>query len=107
MRRRRERGGAAAATSISGRFDEIKSAIAPKAPVEKLDPAARKLRLVEFTRRQAHLSNTLPMAKMRRTARIAVLLALVCIIGGALVFRSPVVQQFPQLAGVYAAVGLG
>jgi predicted Zn finger-like uncharacterized protein len=88
-------------------LDEVKAALGQKPAPEKLDPAAGKLRLVEFARRQAHLSSTLPMAKMRRTARIAAAVLLGAVIGGALLFRTQVVQQFPELAGVYAAVGLG
>ena len=47
------------------------------------------------------------MARFKRVARLGVLVALVMTSGGGVLLREPIVAQFPQLAGVYAAVGLG
>ena len=92
-------------------LDDIKAAIAPKAktaaPPEKLDPAARKRQQQEFSRRQRSMASRLPAARIRRAARIAAGLVIVLVVGGGTVFRTLIVQQFPQLAGLYAAVGLG
>ena len=90
-------------------LDDVTAAIAPKAEVasQKPDAASHHLVQLAFWRRQASLNDSLPIARMRRTARMAGFLALVVVVGGGILFRFPIVQQFPQLAGVYDAVGLG
>jgi len=84
--------------------DEIKAAIGNGE--ETLDPEARRRQQQEFSRRQRSLTNRLPMARFRRAARFAVLGVMVLIVGGVIMLRGPIVGQFPQLAGAYAAVGL-
>jgi predicted Zn finger-like uncharacterized protein len=72
-----------------------------------LDPAADKRQQLEFWQRQLSLHSRLPIARVRRFARLAALGALLAVVGGGLAGRTAIVQQFPQLAGVYAALGLG
>ena len=88
---------------------DVKSAIAPKPEPEgkKPDSTSYNLQQLAFWRRQANLNDNLPIARLRRTARMAAFTTLVVILGGGIVLRFPIVQQFPQLAGVYEAVGLG
>lgn len=93
----------------TGGPDDTKAAIAPKsdAAAQKLDSAKHKQQQRAFWRRQASASEQLPIARLRRTARTASLVALVAVAGGGILFRVPIVEQFPQLAAVYSAVGLG
>ena len=91
-------------------LDEIKAAIAPKpgaAPAEVLDPAAQKRQQQEFSRRQRSLASRLPVARFRRMARNLALALAVLLCAGGIFSRGALVEQFPQLAGLYAAVGLG
>ena len=48
----------------------------------------------------------MPIARLRRSARIAVVLALIVLIGGGIALRTGIVEQFPSLAGLYKALGL-
>lgn len=73
----------------------------------KLDAATVRLRQKAFTDRQTAINADLPLARLRRSLRILgfVLLALV---GATAYFgRVMVVEHFPDMAGVYEAVGLG
>ena len=60
-----------------------------------------------FSRRQSAMAADLPLARLRRTLRIAgaVLLGLVLAVG--YFGRVAVVERFPAMAGVYEAIGLG
>ena len=90
---------------------DIKAAIAPK-PQEKpavsarADPADKK-RQKDFRNRQAALIRQLPLAKVRRAVRIAAVVALLSLIVGGIAFRTDIVKRYPDLAGVYAAIGMG
>jgi predicted Zn finger-like uncharacterized protein len=89
---------------------DIRAAIAPKAAdtaTQKHDPTKHHLQQLAFWRRQASMNDSLPIARMRRTARMAGVAALMVVVGGGVIFRFPIVQQFPQLAGIYQALGLG
>jgi predicted Zn finger-like uncharacterized protein len=88
---------------------EIKAAIAPRSkPVDtKVDAAGEKKRQKAFNKRQALVSRQLPLAKVRRVARIGGVSALMALIIGGIAFRTDIVRQFPDLAGTYEALGLG
>jgi predicted Zn finger-like uncharacterized protein len=91
--------------------DEIKVAIAPKprpaAPPPHADPAAaRRLLLQAFFARQRSIASRLPLARFRRAARVGSLVALVTLLAGGYQGRYPLVQAFPQLAWLYALIGL-
>ena len=77
------------------------------AAIQKHDPAKHHLQQLAFWRRQASMNDSLPIARTRRTARLASFAALMVVVGGGIFYRFPIVQQFPQLAGVYQALGLG
>lgn len=61
---------------------------------------------VAFSRRQNALSSKLPMGKLRRTARIVGVLGLAAIVAIGYFGRVGIVQQYPAMAGAYAAIGL-
>jgi predicted Zn finger-like uncharacterized protein len=80
---------------------------APAEPAAGNRPAPdRRRQQTDFSRRQQRLYNSLPRAKARRLARYAALGAVLMVFGGGLLFRDPIVTQFPQLAAPYAAIGL-
>ncbi|HEY4199030.1 MAG TPA: DUF3426 domain-containing protein [Devosiaceae bacterium] len=72
-----------------------------------VDPAAEKKRQRAFFRRQSRMGRQLPLARVRRTVRWVSVVALLLVLTAVVVFRTSLVRQFPELAGVYAAVGLG
>ncbi|GGF44320.1 MJ0042 family finger-like domain protein [Youhaiella tibetensis] len=90
-------------------FEEVEEeAINPQMPPRPaVDPALARKQQRAFFRRQNARGRQLPMARVRRTARILVAVALVMLIGGGLFFRTNIVRQFPALAGLYESVGLG
>jgi predicted Zn finger-like uncharacterized protein len=88
-------------------IEEIRRAVQPRPAAENLDPAVHRRRQQEFFKRQRTLHSRLPVARFRRMARLSALVAVLGFLGGGIVLRGPVVQQFPQLAGLYRAVGLG
>lgn len=88
-------------------IEDIRAAIAPRAKPSKVEMEAARKRQREFSARQRSLADSLPIARLRRVARLAALAALVIVFGGGIAFRAAAVQQFPQLAEAYAAVGLG
>ena len=60
----------------------------------------------KMAKRQRDFSRTLPAAQLSRVLRIAGIGALVAVIGGGVLFRTDIVRVLPDLAGLYAAVGL-
>jgi predicted Zn finger-like uncharacterized protein len=105
--------GAAAVAEPPPDLQALAAAIAPRqraaAPPEpaEADPVAEARREREFWQRQRELHNKLPVARLRRTARLVAGLGLLAVLAGGVLFRVPLVTQFPALAGVYAALGLG
>jgi len=88
---------------------EIRAAIAPKpaaGAVNAIDPAQLKKTEKAFAQRQKGLTQRLPIARLRRSARLAALVALFAVVVLGLAMRNAVVTWFPQLAGLYAAIGL-
>lgn len=76
-------------------------------PLSKADQLLQKRREKAFSQRQRSLTQSLPVARMRRLARTVAWLLLVGIVAGFFVFRAEIVRQFPDLAGVYEGIGLG
>lgn len=103
---------AAAAPPVSETMrsiEEIKAAIAPKpsANAPRTNTEQTQQQQKAFSRRQDSLIRQLPLAKVRRTARMVGLIALVLMIGCGVTFRTEIVKTFPDLAGTYHALGLG
>jgi predicted Zn finger-like uncharacterized protein len=73
----------------------------------KVDPALVRKRQKAFTRRQSAIAAELPLARLRRSLRIAGCLLLAAVLATGYFGRVMVVERFPAMAGVYDAVGLG
>ena len=74
---------------------------------EGIDPKELKKRQQEFSRRQNAMTSRLPLARLRRGARIAGVVLLASIVGGAFFGRMSIVEHYPDLAGLYESIGLG
>lgn len=88
---------------------DIRAALAPKPKkdaVNALDPALLTRSRRAFDQRQKKISRRLPMARVRRTARLAAFVTLLSILLLGFSMRNDLVTWFPALAGLYAAVGL-
>jgi predicted Zn finger-like uncharacterized protein len=79
----------------------------PLPPPAPIDPAVQRKRQRAFSQRQSSLARTLPLARVRRFARYAGIVLLTAALGGGIWFRTDIVRSWPDLAGVYSAVGLG
>lgn len=90
---------------------EIKAAIGPRArtPATTAPPDAKadRRRQKDFVQRQAELTRSLPMARIRRAARFVGVGTLLTLLVAGVAFRTDIVRQFPSLAGVYDTLGLG
>lgn len=78
-----------------------------RTPMRSVDPAELKKRQQAFSRRQSAMFSRLPMARLRRTARLASVVMLVGLVALLYFGRTQLVERYPDLAGVYAAVGMG
>jgi predicted Zn finger-like uncharacterized protein len=88
---------------------EIRAAIAPRPPkpaVNNIDPKLLSRVQSSFRRRQRALFGRLPLARMRRTARLGAFVLLVSILVLGFSLREDLVRWFPSLAGLYATIGL-
>lgn len=88
---------------------EIKAAIMPrpkKSEINELDPAQLNKSRRAFAQRQRRLTSGLPIARVRRTARVAALVVLLGLLAIGFFLRTELVRAYPALAGVYAAIGL-
>jgi len=74
--------------------------------LEKGDPQEHQKRQKALQKRVALLADRLPLARVRRSARMAALIAVIVVFGGGALFRNDVVTLFPDLGGLYEAVGL-
>ena len=88
----------AASSDVAGR--------ATTEPPAGLDDAAHKRAVTSFNRRQQSLLKALPMARVRRLARVSALVALMLLLGVGLGFRADIVRSYPALAGLYGAIGM-
>lgn len=69
--------------------------------------AELKQRQADFSRRQNALSSRLPLARLRRGARLASVLLLSAVLCTGYFGRVQLVERYPELAGIYASIGLG
>lgn len=88
--------------------DEPAREVAPQSTAnKKLDPAMLRRQQKAFTRRRSAMEAELPLARLRRTLRILGFLSLGVVLVVGYFGRVQVVERFPEMAGAYAAVGLG
>lgn len=71
-----------------------------------IDPVLARKRQRAFSRRQSAIVSQLPLAKLQRAARIGGAVLLAGVLLGGYFGRVAMVEQFPAMAGVYAAIGL-
>ncbi|ODT80091.1 MAG: hypothetical protein ABS76_18080 [Pelagibacterium sp. SCN 64-44] len=85
-----------------------KAAADAPAPSRPLPNAAEmKKRQADFSRRQNAMISRLPLARLRRAARVIGVVLLAGLVSGAYFGRVQLVERYPDLAGLYDAVGLG
>jgi predicted Zn finger-like uncharacterized protein len=96
------------ATADLGKRKAVQPAEA-RARVEASEAEAALLRKrqKDFSRRQSAMVADLPLARLRRTMRVVGLLLLTGLAGLFYFGRERVVERYPDMAGVYEAVGLG
>jgi predicted Zn finger-like uncharacterized protein len=88
---------------------DIRAALAPKPKkdaVNALDPALLTRSKRAFDQRQRKITRRLPLARVRRTARLGAFVLLISLLVLGFSLRNDLVTWFPALAGLYAAVGL-
>ena len=88
---------------------EIRAAIAPKSrkgPANAIDPKTLSKAKESFDRRQKSVVGKLPLARVRRTARMGALVLLLSMLVLGFSLRTDLVNWFPALAGLYATIGL-
>lgn len=88
---------------------DIRAALAPKPkkqPVNALDPALLTKTKRAFDQRQKKVAGKLPMARVRRTARLGAFVLLLSILMLGFALRTDLVRWFPALAGLYASIGM-
>ena len=88
---------------------EIKAAIMPRPKKEApntIDPALLNKSRRAFDKRQRSISSRLPIARLRRTARLAAFVLLVSLLVLGFALRTDLVRWYPSLAGLYAAIGM-
>jgi predicted Zn finger-like uncharacterized protein len=79
----------------------------PPKPLSGAEAAELQKRQMAFLRRQNAMISSLPLARLRRAARIAGVVILAGLLGGTYFGRVPIVERYPDLAGLYEAIGLG
>lgn len=72
-----------------------------------VDPALLRKRQKAFSRRRSAMEADLPLARLRRTIRVAGAVLLIGVLATGYFGRVQVVEHFPDMAGVYEALGLG
>lgn len=89
---------------------EIRAAIAPRPPAPPAErpkadaPAPAK---VEPDKAQSRKPHGMPLTRLRPVIRSVAVLALAGMVTGGYFFRTEIVRALPDLAGAYAAIGLG
>jgi predicted Zn finger-like uncharacterized protein len=76
-------------------------------PRKAENPAELRARQKAFSRRQTAMVSSLPLARMRRTARVVASVLLVGILAVGYLGRVQIVERSPDMAGIYEAIGLG
>ncbi len=72
-----------------------------------IDDDLQKRRQREMVQRQKRLADRLPMARIRRAGRFVTLFLLLSFFGGGFFLRTDIVRAWPDLGGLYEAIGLG
>ncbi|HHS83215.1 MAG TPA: hypothetical protein ENJ68_06815, partial [Devosia sp.] len=86
------------ASGMARAIREVEDAVA--------DPVAVQDRRADLKRRQNLLKKSMPKSRWRKPVRMASVVILGLVMVSLLFFRENIVRAFPDLAGLYAAVGL-
>ncbi len=78
----------------------------PEAATGPIDLNALRQAQKAFFQRRISKNRSLPVARMRRAARLVGLVLLTGLLVRLLIFRDDTVRQFPDLAGLYEVIGL-
>lgn len=73
---------------------------------DKIDAGLKGKRLRAMQARQIALRKKLPLGRIRSGARFLLLSSFLLLIGGGLFFRTDIVRSVPDMAGIYAAIGM-
>lgn len=76
------------------------------AEADSLSPALKSKRQKAMRKRQKNFAKNLPMGRIRGNLRLAGISLLAFVLVGGFYFRDQVVRTFPELAGIYAVVGV-
>ncbi|MBD8067074.1 zinc-ribbon domain-containing protein [Devosia sp. PTR5] len=79
----------------------------PPLEPQTVDAAELHKRQKAFSRRHNEMVSQLPLARLRRSARMGAALLLVAMLATAYFARVQIVDRYPSLAGLYQAIGLG
>ena len=90
--------------ALESKTGKTLSDVAP--PDDTPQTPAQKKAHGKMAQRQRAIANALPSAKLARVLRGVGVGLLVAVIGGAVLFRTEIVRTLPDLAGLYAGVGL-
>jgi len=60
----------------------------------------------DLARRQSILNRSLPKARLQRIVRMVLAISLMSLLGGGYTLRNNIVSAFPDLAGLYGALGI-
>ena len=93
--------------TIAGDVPRPIEPIEPKPPKKRETAAEMRARQKALSRRQTAMVSRLPLARMRRYARVGGAVGLAGILAVAYFGRVQIVERNPDLAGLYEAVGLG
>lgn len=77
------------------------------AALPRLNAAEMKKRQADFSRRRNAMISRLPLARVRRAARVLGMVGLAALLSIAYFGRVHIVDRYPDLAGLYAAMGMG
>jgi predicted Zn finger-like uncharacterized protein len=88
--------------------ERVMAAVAPVGERKPVPNAAElEKRQAAFSKRRSAMISRLPLARLRRASRIVGVLILAGLVSGAYFGRVTLVERYPDLAGLYEAVGLG
>ena len=79
----------------------------PTGRVKPTDAAEQRKRLAAYSRRRNAMTSRLPLARLRRAARSGGAVLLAGILAFGYFGRAAIVERYPDLAGLYQAIGLG
>jgi predicted Zn finger-like uncharacterized protein len=91
----------------AGDADRPVDPVEPRPQKKRETPAQMRARQKALSRRQTAMVSRMPLARMRRYARVVGAILLAGILGLAYFGRVQIVERNPDLAGIYQAIGLG